>query len=167
MALPTAAAPVPETDLFGYPNRPGRGQAGRPRFQPTPRDRNRVRLLLALGWTNPRIASALEISLPTLHRYFDGILKQRDLMRDRLDARRFEIAMEQANTGSIAALKELGRMIERSDMMHVEAEMGSRPAETLPAEKPGKKIVDAQLAMDADADLMAELENEAISAARH
>ncbi|WP_244441670.1 hypothetical protein [Rhizobium grahamii] len=38
-------------------------------------------------------------------------------MRDRLDARRFEIAMEQANAGNVAALKELGKMLDSNDRM--------------------------------------------------
>ena len=77
------AGSEPVVDLFGYPDRAGRGQKGRPAFQVTPRDRNRVRLLLALGWGNPRIATALEISLPTLHRYFKVEMQDRSEMRDR------------------------------------------------------------------------------------
>jgi len=117
ITLPGSSAALPEKDLFGYPDRPGRGQKGRPRFTVTPRDRNRVRLLLGMGWSNPRIAAALEVSLPTLHRYFKVELSERAAMRDRLDARRLEIAMDLANDGNVAALKELGRMIERSDLM--------------------------------------------------
>lgn len=166
IAMPNARAQVPEMDLFGYPDRPGRGQRGRPRFQPTPRDRNRVRLLLALGWSNPRIASAIEVSLPTLHRYFKLELREREAMRDRLDARRFEIAMEQANTGNIAALKELGSMIERNDRMEIERRIGEKPAEEKGVDKPGKKVIDEQRAIVADADLMAELESEAQNARR-
>lgn len=168
LVLPDARLPGEETDLFGYPVRPGRGKPGRPRFQVTQRDRNKVRLLLALGWSNTRIANAIEVSLPTLHRYFRAELKQRDAMRDRLDARRFEIAMEQANAGNIAALKELGRMIERNDLMTAETAMGAQPKnDDTPAEKVGKKIVDERRAIEADAELMAELEREATLHARH
>lgn len=110
-------ADLTSIDLFGYPDRPGRGQKGRPRFVVTQRDRNRVRLLLAMGWSNPRIAAALEVSLPTLHKYFRRELAERDVMRDRLDARRLELAMEQANGGNISALRELGKLIDRQDLM--------------------------------------------------
>lgn len=62
-------------------------------------------------------------------------------MRDRLDARRFELAMEQANAGNVAALKELGKMIERSDAMLIEARLrqGHQPPAKEKPEKLGKK----------------------------
>lgn len=157
-------------DLFGHPVRAGHGSRGRPPFEATERDRNKVKLLLGLGWSISRIANGIGASPATVKRYFRAELRARDAMRDRLDARRFEIAMEQANAGNVAALKELGRMIERNDLMSVEAAMGTSPApaqQGSSGEKIGKKAVDAQRAIDADADLMAELEREAAGNARH
>lgn len=60
-------------------------------------------------------------------------------MRDRLDARRYEIAMEQANAGNVAALKELGKMIERSDMTLADARIADAHADKAAKEKVGKK----------------------------
>lgn len=156
-------------DLFGHLVRAGHGQRGRPPFEATERDRNKIKLLLALGWSISRIANGVGISPATVKRYFRAELRARDAMRDRLDARRFEIAMEQANAGNVTALKELGKMIERSDLMKIETEMGSKPdSERLASvEKIGKKVIDKQRAIDADADLMAELEREASGNARH
>lgn len=152
----------PNFDLFGNPVREGVGQRGRPPYEATEKDRNKVKLLLALGWANQRIANALGISPATLKRYFRAELKVRDAMRDRLDARRIEIAMEQANAGNITALRELGALIDRNDRMEIERGMGSKPeASERPAERPGKKVIDEQRALAADADLMAELESEA------
>jgi hypothetical protein len=156
----------PNFDLFGHPVREGFGKRGRPRYEPSEKDRNKVKLLLALGWATLRIANAIDVSPATLKRYFRAELKDRDAMRDRLDARRFEIAMEQANAGNVAALKALGDMIDRSDRMRIELALGS-DSDDAPAEKPGKKAVAEQRAMAADADLMAELENEAAQNARH
>jgi hypothetical protein len=130
-----AATDLSSIDLFGYPDRPGRGKKGRPPYIASVRDRNRVRLLLALGWQNQRIADALEISLPTLRREFRVELKERAKMRDRLDARRLELAMEQANSGNIAALRELGKLIEKQDI----AIEGNVPRATSVEAKPGKK----------------------------
>lgn len=155
----------PNFDLFGQPVREGFGQRGRPPYEPSEKDRNKVKLLLALGWVNQRIANGVGISPATLKRYFRAELKVRDVMRDRLDARRFEIAMEQANAGNVTALRELGAMIERNDRMVVEHDMGTSQATA--GERPGKKAIDEQRAMAADADLMAELENEAAQNARH
>jgi AcrR family transcriptional regulator len=141
---------------------------GRPAYEPSEKDINKVKLLLALGWGNQRIANGVGISPATLKRYFRAELKVRDAMRDRLEARRFEIAMEQANAGNVTALKELGNMIERNDRMEIERAMGSKPrSEEQPAERSGKKVIDEQRAMDADADLMAELEQEASQHALH
>jgi putative ubiquitin-RnfH superfamily antitoxin RatB of RatAB toxin-antitoxin module len=159
-------------DLFGNPVRAGAGERGRPAFEVTEKDRNKVKLLLALGWANVRVANAISVSPATLKRYFRAEMKVRDAMRDRLDARRFEIAMEQANAGNVAALRELGAMIERNDRMEIERSLGSKPNEPeRPAERPverlGKKAIDEQRALAADADLMAELEREASLNATH
>lgn len=160
----------PNFDLFGHPVREGFGNRGRPPYEPTEKDRNKVKLLLALGWVNGRIANAIGVSPATLKRYFRADMKQRDAMRDRLDARRFEIAFEQANAGNVTALRELGAMIDRNDRMEIERRMSkSGDDDDQPStDKLGKKAVNEQRAHAADADLMAELESEAAAHnARH
>ncbi|UCI23692.1 AraC family transcriptional regulator [Mesorhizobium sp. B2-8-5] len=157
----------PNFDLFGHPVREGFGNRGRPPYEPTEKDRNKVKLLLALGWANQRIANALGVSPATLKRYFRADMRERDAMRDRLDARRFEIALEQANAGNVTALRELGAMIDRNDRMTIEASMGKGRDDDKPVERVGKKVIDEQRAHAADADLMAELEIEAAQNARH
>jgi AraC-like DNA-binding protein len=157
-------------DLFGHPIPDWKGKRGRPPYEPTEKDRNKIKLLLALGWSIERMANGVGISPATLKRYFRAELQVRSAMRDRLEARRFEIAMEQANAGNVAALKELGKMIEANDRMEIERHMGSTPKQeerAEPKERLGKKILDEQRAMDADADLMAELEQEAHQHATH
>ncbi|MFD1491006.1 AraC family transcriptional regulator, partial [Ancylobacter vacuolatus] len=156
-------------DLFGHPIRVGQGRRGRPSFEPSEKDRNKIKLLLALGWSITRMANGIGVSPATVKRYFRAELRARDAMRDRLDARRFEIAMEQANAGNIQALKELGRMVERSDLMRMEDDMGKAPPSDRGAPAPeriGKKVIDKERALEADADLMADLEQEAASFAR-
>lgn len=158
----------PNFDLFGHRVREGFGGRGRPPYEASEKDRNKVKLLLALGWSIPRIANGLGVSSATLKRYFRAELKERDAMRDRLDARRFEIALEQAIAGNITALRELGAMIDRNDRMEIERQMGSKAAEDgQPSEKVGKKVIDEQRARAADADLMDELEREAAQNAHH
>ncbi|MER9164387.1 AraC family transcriptional regulator [Mesorhizobium sp. M0715] len=159
----------PNFDLFGQPVREGFGNRGRPPYEPTEKDRNKVKLLMALGWVNSRIANAIGVSPATLKRYFRADMKERDAMRDRLDARRFEIALEQANAGNVTALRELGAMIDRNDRMTIETSMGKgSDAPPTSSEKVGKKMIDEQRAHAADADLMAELESEAAAQnARH
>lgn len=150
-------------DLFGNPSRDRKGQRGRPSYEVTERNRNKVKLLLALGWSNDRIASAIEASLATLKRYFRAELKVRDQMRDRMDAERMLRLAEEAGKGNVGAHRELSKQIDRNDRMEIERELASKPKA---AEKIGKKEFDARVARDADADLMAELEQES-GAARH
>ena len=128
-------------DLFGQPVRAGAGLRGRPRYVPTEKDRNKIKLLLAFGWSGSRIANAVDLSLATMKRYFRAELKVRDAMRDRLDARRFEIAMEQANAGNIAALKELGKMVEKSDLMRLDDTMRDRQREGAAMVKPKEEVL--------------------------
>lgn len=125
-------------DLFGHPVREGHGSRGRPPYEPNDEDRNKIKLLLALGWSISRMANAIDVSPATLKRYFRAELKQRDAMRDRLEARRFELAMRMANEGNIAALKELGRMIEHNDLMTYGQTTSVQPKEV----KLGKKETD-------------------------
>nr|CAD6412930.1 resolvase [Rhizobium sp. Q54] len=141
-------------DLFGHPIPEWKGKRGRPPYEPTANDRNKIKLLLALGWSIERMANGIGVSPATVKRYFRAELKERDAMRDRLDARRFELAMEQANAGNVAALKELGKMIERSDAMLIEARL--RHGHHVPApekeEKLGKKEAARAAAKDAGKD---------------
>ena len=143
-------------DLFGHPISSWSRGRGRPAYEPTDKDRNKIKLLLALGWSIERMANGIGVSPATLKRYFRAELKERDAMRDRLDARRFEIAMEQANAGNVAALKELGKMLDSNDRMGMDQrlrdaqERGSRKKET---ETPqGKKEAAKAAAKTAGAD---------------
>lgn len=124
-------------------------------------------MLVALGWLNPRIAEAMGVSLPTLHKHYFYELRQREVARDRLELRRLEMAWDMAEAGNVGAFKEFGKLLERNDRMEIERQMGQRKSDENQSERPGKKVVDEQRAMDADADLMAELEQEAAQHALH
>ena len=110
-------------DLFGNPVRAGKGGRGRPAYEATEKDRNKVKLLLAVGWSNQRVANALAISLATLKRYFRAELAVRDQMQDRLEARRLEKAMEMAEGGNVGAMRELGRLIEKQELAGIDRKL--------------------------------------------
>ncbi|MTH61433.1 hypothetical protein [Paracoccus litorisediminis] len=157
-------------DLFGNPVEAGTGKPGRPRKEATPEDRNKVKLLLAVGWNNERIASVLHMSLPTFRRNFFQELKFRDVARDMLDARRIELAMKAAGSGNVGAMRQLDRLLDRFDQMEAERTYArSRKDEDkdLTKEKVGKKVLDDKMALDADAALMEELELETRQNVRH
>ena len=120
-------------------------------------------MLVALGWTNPRIAKAMLITLPTLRKHYFSELKFRDVARDRLNANLATKLWSLFMEGNVAAGKEFRKVLEVNDRMEAEREMGSRPPtdNQAPAERVGKKVLNERRAADADADLMAELEQEA------
>lgn len=150
-------------DLFGNPVRSGKGRKGRPAFEVTERNRNKVKLLLALGWANDRIANAIECSLATLKRHFRAELMVRDQMRDRLEAERIMLVAEQAATGNVGAHRVLGTLIDRNDRMEAERALSQQPK----TDKVGKKETRAHSALAADDALEQELMQETLGVARH
>ena len=149
-------------DLFGDPVPEGWGRRGRPQHIATRENRNKVMMLLAFGWNNDRIARAIAITPPTLRKNYFRELRQRMDMRDRLDASLAMRLWQQVEQGNVGAMREFNKLLERNDRMAAEAAMG---ATDKPEPRAGKKVVDAQRAIDADADLMAEIDQEA--AAQH
>ncbi len=57
-------------DLLGDPIPERLGKRGRPPHIPTERNRHKIRLLLAIGWTEARITRALRIIGKTLAKYY-------------------------------------------------------------------------------------------------
>ncbi len=124
---------------------------------PTTENRNKVTLLLALGWSNLRIANALGIWPQALRKHYSPILKKRAEQRDRMDAAIASTYWKQFQEGSTAAGKAFIEFVARNDRMEIEREMAGQPQ----TERLGKKQLDERRAKDADADLMAELDQEA------
>lgn len=150
----------PVFDLFGDPVPANHGGRGRPAHLPTQENRNKVTLLLALGWSNSRIAHALSVTEPTLRKHYFSLLKFRDEQRDRMDAAIAAALWKQFQDGSTAAGKAFTEFVARNDRMEVERQMAASPDRSQ-GERMGKKQMDERRAFDADADLTAELEQEA------
>lgn len=100
-----------DTDLFGNPVRDNHGRRGRPPLQLTNEHRDMVQAALARGWGAQRIADAVGISLASLKRYFRAELKERDVMRDRMElaanARLIRAAIDDGNMTAMRQLREL------------------------------------------------------------
>jgi len=166
-----------QENLFGEVWYDTAGKRGRPPFERTLENANKILMLLAAGWTNERIAECTldprtgkSISVKTLKRYFSPELSSRFTARDRLRAKRLMRLWAMAEEGSVAAEKLFGQLMEENDRAVAEAEYGDRPqpdADTAPRERVGKKVMDEQLALDADAALAAELDNEVKQNVRH
>lgn len=123
-------------DLLGDPVADNFGGRGRPPHMPTQQNRNRVSMLVGLGWSNERIAGALLVTLPTLRKHYFSELKLRGVARDRLDARLAMKLWEQVEVGNVGAMREFQKLLERNDLM---AYGQTRPPADEKPEKLGKK----------------------------
>ncbi|GAB5432191.1 MAG: hypothetical protein EpisKO_15610 [Epibacterium sp.] len=136
-----------EFDLFGDPVRQSNGRRGRPKHVATQENRNKVMVLLAMGWGNDRIAAALHCSPPTLRKHYFSELKARDIQRDRFDAHRLMVTLEQANKGNVGAMRLLNQMVEKNDLMLTTGKIAEAQSKrTRKPEPEGKK---AQERLDA------------------
>ena len=124
-------------DLFGEPVPANWGERGRPQHIASQQNRNRVSMLVALGWSNVRIAAALFVTLPTLRKHYFSELKFRDVARDRLNATMATKLWDLFMSGNVAAGKEFRDFVEKNDLMlYGQTSQPSKP-EKIP--KLGKK----------------------------
>jgi hypothetical protein len=129
-------------DLFGDAVPENWGQRGRPEHIPSQQNRNRVSLLVAMGWSNARIAAALMITQPTLRKHYFSELKFRDTARDRLDANVGLKLWEGVMTGSVSAIREFRAFVDRNDLMQygqTSRPRAAKPEKALKPPKLGKK----------------------------
>ena len=133
-------------DLLGDPIPENWGKRGRPAHIPTLENRNKIRLLLAFGWANKRIAAALRITAETLRKHYFVELRQRDEARAALKANAMMMVYRAAAGGNVGAMKELVRMIDRHDLTLPQAPKKTKP------EKLGKKALAELAAKDVGPD---------------
>jgi hypothetical protein len=103
-------------DLFGDPVPANRGGRGRPQHLPTHENRNKVSMLLALGWSNERIAAALNVTQPTLRKHYFSELKFRDVARDRLNAAFMMKVWNEADAGNVGAMRLFAQLVDKNDI---------------------------------------------------
>lgn len=136
-------------DLLGDPIPENWGKRGRPPHIPTGENRCKVRLLLAFGWSNQRIAAALRITGATLRKHYFSELRHRDEARDALKASHLFMLYQAASAGNVAAIKELGQVIAADDRAVMSREFED---DASPDEKLGKKEKARRAAQDAVSD---------------
>ena len=145
----TAPTVSPRLDLFGDPIPDNWGGRGRPSHIPTLENRNRVVMLLALGWNNERIAAALDITPPTLRKSYKRELKFRDEQRDRLNAALAMRLWAGVQEGNVSAIREFQAFLEKNDLMTYgqtsrpevvkEPKLGKKEAALVAARHPGHR----------------------------
>jgi hypothetical protein len=147
-------------DLFGFPIRPGYGRRGKPPHVPTPEDRNRVKALLALDWSEDRIAAVLGICKKTLRKHYLPELKCRLIAKDALEASLLDVLIRESQAGRVTAIDRLNRLLDKHAAEAVERRIRDRGAHHDEDEDPkprrerkGKKEVDEEAAIRAEQDL--------------
>ncbi|SDF91109.1 hypothetical protein [Alloyangia pacifica] len=119
---------------------------GRPPFQWTEENSHKVSMLLAMNWSNERIANCIvdprtgkKISIPTLKRYFRSELALRDQARDQLVAKQMMSLAELAFGGNVGAMKEFQRMVEKNDLALMSSNIKEAQRRPKAGERLGKK----------------------------
>lgn len=110
-----------DLDLLGDPIPANFGGRGRPEHIPTTENRNKVMLLLALEWTDEKVAKAIGITRPTLRKHYLRELKARDEARARLEANMIAGMAAKALGGDVPAYREVRRIFDRADLNAGEA----------------------------------------------
>ena len=128
-------------DLFGDPVPAGRGMRGRPEHVPTTENSNKIKILLAQGWTNERIANAIGVTQPTLRKHYFSLLKARERARDQVTARRIFALHAQAFEGNVTAIKELNRLEERDHLAALQAKFAAADSANEPDRRGKKEIL--------------------------
>ena len=105
------------SDLYGEPLPANWGKRGRPEHVATQENRSKVSMLVALGWSNKRIAAALLVATPTLRKHYYSELKFRDVARDRLNAGVAMKLWDLVLAGNVSGIREFQKFVERNDLM--------------------------------------------------
>lgn len=127
-------------DLFGDPIPEGFGGRGRPPHVVTDEKRRKIMLLLAVGKTEDEVAAAIGITAKTLRKHYSRLLKVRDEARLRVEASMLEAVAAKAAEGSVSAIKELDRLLDKHDQVKLAKTVANRPGPAVTKPAPlGKK----------------------------
>ncbi|QFT31804.1 hypothetical protein FIV00_15030 [Labrenzia sp. THAF82] len=116
-------------DLFGNPLVTAPKKAGRPKHQKSAEIENKIKMLLTFGWSNERIARAVGISQPTMRRNYFQVLKLREFQRDMMTAAKAMKLWELGMSGNVGAFKEFEKLLDRNDMMKLDADLRAMQTE--------------------------------------
>lgn len=104
--------------LFGFAHSPRKGERGRPAHVWTQEISNKIKLLLAMGWNNGRIASAIGVTEPTLRKHYFSELKVRAIARDAMNAERAWQLWKLSAAGNVGAMKAFDAFLKDNDRMN-------------------------------------------------
>ncbi|MHB2265025.1 hypothetical protein [Aliihoeflea sp. PC F10.4] len=151
-------------DMFGNPLTPIRDRRGRPLFKKDKENQDFVSVRIAAGWSQKRIAENMGIDEKTLRKHFSRELEAGAVL---VEGVILDVLLRRTREGHAPSVRQLREVAVEGRRRMAEREVGKPEAQAKPTERLGKKAMDAQRALDADADLMAELESEASQHGRH
>jgi hypothetical protein len=151
-------------DLLGHPVPDNHGKVGRDGHVPTPEMAMKITALLAITSNKKAIARKLGLSVYILNTHYlnRGPLKEQQRIALEDSRHRNLLRLETAaDAGNVSAMKELEKIYATMEAEQIERDLGERNSPRQAPSKLGKKEIDEQAALDADASLMAEIEEEA------
>lgn len=147
--------------MFGNPSLPIRDRRGRPSFAKTKENQDFVAVRIAAGWSQKRIAENMGIDEKTLRKYFS---RELELGAVFIEGVILDVLLRRTREGHAPSIRQLREVYSDGKRSAIERDISTQNERP---EKPGKKVVDEQRSIAADADLMAELEAEALRNVSH
>lgn len=138
-----------EFDLLGDPIPANFGKAGANGHVATAENVNKVRVLVLSKWTSAEIAEELGITVPTLNKHYfknRSIKKARSTVIGEVRGRVMILLEKQAASGNVAAIKELGKMVENASLELLAAEVIEKKPKGTALGKKQKILSDAHTA---------------------
>ncbi len=127
-------------DLFGHPvvfAKPA--ERGRPEHQPTIENHNKILLLAATKHSLKECATAVGLSVPTLRKHYFSAVQLFDRAKLMVQGERLAQLFAEAAKGNVAAIKELGKEIERGELRALGERVKDRGKGDKPAPPKGLK----------------------------
>lgn len=127
-------------DLFGNPLLTADAKRGRPEHQPTEENIIFVMVLLGSGMTNAEVAKRMGLSVPTFRKHYLHLIKDRELMLDRLKTKLRVSQIKQGLAGNASALNAALATLDKVHSENAEAKFkGREKPKQEKAKKLGKK----------------------------
>jgi hypothetical protein len=113
-------------DLFGNPLLTADAKRGRPEHQPSEENIIFVMVLLGSGMTNAEVAKRMGLSVPTFRKHYLHLIKDRELMLDRLKTKLRVSQIKQGLAGNASALNAALATLDKVHSENAEAKFKGR-----------------------------------------
>ncbi|WP_336801466.1 hypothetical protein [Kaistia sp. MMO-174] len=137
-----------DLDLFGNPLVVADPKLGRPPHEPTEENIIFIMVLLAAGYTNKQVAATLGLTVPTLRKHYLHLLKQKDLMLDRMRTKLRVSQIKQGLGGNATALNAALATLDKIQAENAEKKVAKRSSDAVERPKRLGKKEERQIAAE-------------------